>query len=103
MENYNLFTSDAALLDAVEANGGAWNNEHAELFGEILGRGETLERGDLANQYTPVLNTHDRFGNRIEFVEFHPAYPIIHQYACDIRPRTNRDRMIVACIRVLYI
>jgi len=74
LENYNLFASDAALQTAVEANGGAWNNEHARKCGEILGRAETLELGSLANRNAPVLKTHDRFGNRLDAVEFHPAY-----------------------------
>ncbi len=74
LENYNLFTSDLPLRTAVEANGGAWNNENAQKFGEILGRAETLELGNLANKNLPVLKTHDRFGNRLDAVEFHPAY-----------------------------
>ncbi len=47
LENYNLFASDAALQTAIEANGGAWNNEHARKLGEILGSPETLELGTL--------------------------------------------------------
>ncbi|MGI8786160.1 MAG: isovaleryl-CoA dehydrogenase [Pyrinomonadaceae bacterium] len=74
LENYNLFASDAALREAVEANGGAWNNEHARKFGRILGSAETLELGNAANKNPPVLRTHDRFGNRLDAVEFHPAY-----------------------------
>jgi putative acyl-CoA dehydrogenase len=74
LENYNLFTSDEALKTAVEANGGARHNERAIHFGETLGRAETLELGDLANKNLPVLKTHDRFGNRLDTVEFHPAY-----------------------------
>jgi putative acyl-CoA dehydrogenase len=74
LENYNLFTSDEALKTAVEANGGAWNDERAAHFGEILGSAETLALGDLANKFTPELKTHDRFGNRLDAVEFHPAY-----------------------------
>lgn len=74
LENYNLFTSDESLKTAVEANGGAWNNERAAQFGAVLGSAETLELGDLANKNTPVLKTHDRFGNRTDAVEFHPAY-----------------------------
>ncbi|HQU83294.1 MAG TPA: acyl-CoA dehydrogenase family protein [Pyrinomonadaceae bacterium] len=74
LENYNLFSSDEALKTAVEANGGAWNNEKAAKFGEILGKAEMLELGNLANKFTPVLKTHDRFGNRLDAVEFHPAY-----------------------------
>lgn len=74
LENYNLFMSDLPLQTAVEANGGAWNNEKAVRFGEILGKAETLELGNLANKNAPVLKTHDRFGNRLDVVEFHPAY-----------------------------
>lgn len=74
LENYNLFASDVALKNAVEVNGGAWNNENAANFGEILGRAENLELGNLTNKNLPVLKTHDRFGNRLDTVEFHPAY-----------------------------
>lgn len=75
LENYNLFASDEALKTAVEANGGfLGNNEKANEFGEILGRAETLELGNLANKNPPVLKTHDRFGNRLDVVEFHPSY-----------------------------
>jgi putative acyl-CoA dehydrogenase len=74
LENYNLFLSDAALQTAVEANGGAWNNERAAAFGAVLGSSEVLELGNQANKITPVLKTHDRFGNRLDAVEFHPAY-----------------------------
>lgn len=74
LENYNLFSSDLPLQTAIEKNGGAWNNERASHFGEILGKSETLELGNLANKNTPVLKTHDRFGNRLDTIEFHPAY-----------------------------
>jgi putative acyl-CoA dehydrogenase len=74
LENYNLFASDTVLQESVEANGGAWNNEHAVGFGEILGSAETLELGNLANKNPPTLKTHDRFGNRLDKVEFHPSY-----------------------------
>ncbi len=74
LENYNLFTSDAALREAAECYGGAWNNENAAAFGAILGSAEILELGNLANKNPPVLKTHDRFGNRLDAVEFHPAY-----------------------------
>ncbi|MDQ3131026.1 MAG: isovaleryl-CoA dehydrogenase [Acidobacteriota bacterium] len=74
LENYNLFASDTALREAVKANGGAWNDEHAEKFGGILGKAETLELGNAANKNLPVLKTHDRFGNRSDTVEYHPAY-----------------------------
>ncbi|HEY0658900.1 MAG TPA: hypothetical protein VGD05_10515 [Pyrinomonadaceae bacterium] len=74
LENYNLFASDSALREAVRQNDGAWNNEHAEKFGAILGKAETLELGDAANKNLPVLKTHDRFGNRLDAVEYHSSY-----------------------------
>lgn len=74
LADYNLFTSDSALVTAAEHNGAGWNNEHAADFGRVLGLAETLELGNSANKHTPVLKTHDRFGNRLDLVEFHPAY-----------------------------
>lgn len=74
LENYNLWDADAALREAAQREGAGWVAEQARDFGEVLGRADTLRLGDLANRYTPVLRTHDRFGNRIDEVEFHPAY-----------------------------
>lgn len=74
LENYNLFLSDTALQEAVEREGASWIAEKAAQFGEICGREETFKLGDAANRLTPVLKTHDRFGSRIDEVEYHPAY-----------------------------
>ncbi|MEP6922857.1 MAG: isovaleryl-CoA dehydrogenase [Pyrinomonadaceae bacterium] len=74
LENYNFFEADLPLREAVKINGGAWNNENANKFGAILGSADILELGNLANRFPPVLKTHDRFGNRLDAVEFHPAY-----------------------------
>ncbi len=74
LQDTNLYASDSALVSAVEKNGGAWNAANAHHFGELLGRGATLELGNLANKNLPTLLTHDRFGNRLDQVEFHPAY-----------------------------
>ena len=74
LENYNIYTSDAPLQNAVAKNGGEWIDERATAFGEILGKAETLKLGDTANNFTPILKTHDRFGNRSDVVEYHPAY-----------------------------
>jgi putative acyl-CoA dehydrogenase len=74
LADYNLFSSDQALKEACEHNGASWNNEHAEDFGLLLGSSETLALGDAANKNTPVLKTHDRFGNRLDAVEVYPSY-----------------------------
>ena len=79
LEDYNVFEFDTPLREAVAREGAGWIAEQAHEFGAILGRAETLKLGELANRYTPVLRTHDRFGNRIDEVEFHPAYHALMQ------------------------
>lgn len=74
LEEYNLYTMDIALQEAVQREGGGWIEARAVEFGALLGRRETLHLGELANRYTPVLYTHDRFGRRRDEVEYHPAY-----------------------------
>ena len=74
MEDYNLFESDCALKEAVHREGGDWIDAEASKFGELLGKPKTINLGVLANRFTPELRTHDRFGNRIDEVVYHPAY-----------------------------
>src|SRR6266536_1513561 len=74
LENYNLFAHDTQLQEALRREGGAWGEARINAFGALMGRAETLRLGELANRYPPVLHTHDRFGNRIDEVEFHPAW-----------------------------
>lgn len=74
LEGYNLFATDTPLREAVEREGASWAGSELEQFGELLGRPETLALGHLANRWPPELRTHDRFGHRIDEVEFHPAW-----------------------------
>jgi len=73
-EDVNLFTSDRVLAEALRREGAGWAEERARAFGEIVGRRETVAWGFQANEHPPVLRTHDRNGNRIDEVEFHPAW-----------------------------
>ena len=73
LEGYNLFLSDHALVDALHREGPEWAEEQTRGVGELLG-GAPLVWGQQANAYPPVLRTHDRFGERIDEVEFHPAW-----------------------------
>jgi putative acyl-CoA dehydrogenase len=73
-ENVNLFASDVALQAAVFAAGG---EAHAGLlsdFGARAGSAETAEWAMQANENPPQLNAFDRYGRRIDEVDFHPAY-----------------------------
>lgn len=72
--DYNLFEQDAALKDAVLREGAAWAVNDLSAFGKMLGTSQYLELGTLANRWGPELDTHDRFGHRVDLVRFHPAY-----------------------------
>ncbi|MGB8338618.1 MAG: isovaleryl-CoA dehydrogenase [Burkholderiales bacterium] len=74
LENFNLFNTDHVLREAVKREGADWAQEKLSHLGAELGRAETLKLGTLANQFPPQLKTHDRFGNRRDEVEFHPAW-----------------------------
>jgi putative acyl-CoA dehydrogenase len=73
LEGYDLYGEDRPLVESVAREGAGWANESLHEFGRLLG-GEPLELGRLANEYPPRLRTHDRFGERIDEVEFHPAW-----------------------------
>lgn len=82
LEDVNLFTSDAALQDAVAREGAQAAVEQLEAFGAVTGSAEAFERGRLANVHTPQLETYDRFGHRRDTVVFHPAYHELMQTSC---------------------
>jgi putative acyl-CoA dehydrogenase len=71
--DYNVFTADRVLVEGLGREGGGWAEERARRLGLIAG-GEAIAWGVQANTHTPVLRTHDRYGNRIDEVEFHPAW-----------------------------
>jgi putative acyl-CoA dehydrogenase len=73
LRDVNVVAGNAPLLEAVRREGAAWSEDDLVSFGAELG-GEPLAWGRLANEHPPVLRTHDRYGERIDEVEFHPAY-----------------------------
>lgn len=73
-ERINLFETDKLLNELVEKSGAGWAVPRLRDYGRILSTPEWIEKGALANKHTPVFHSHDRFGNRIDFIEFHPAY-----------------------------
>ncbi|GAA1370278.1 acyl-CoA dehydrogenase family protein [Brevibacterium luteolum] len=68
------YSSNAALVDSVSAFAPSADTSTLEEIGELIGSSDYQRDAELANIYTPVLHTHDRWGNRIDDVEFHPAY-----------------------------
>jgi len=72
--NYNMYTQDTALVESVRREGGQSAEAGLAEFGALTGSADYLELGALANKFQPEFDTHDRFGNRIDLVKFHPAY-----------------------------
>lgn len=74
LENYNLFDHDQALREAAEREGATHAVDTLRAFGDLAGKAATIDLGFRANANKPVFNTHDRFGHRIDEVDFHPSY-----------------------------
>jgi putative acyl-CoA dehydrogenase len=74
LEPYNLFGSDVCLRDAVMREGAGWAEKDLAALGATLGKPETVQLGFDANKFTPQLRTLDRYGHRLDEVEFHPAW-----------------------------
>jgi putative acyl-CoA dehydrogenase len=73
LEGLNLFEQNRPLVEALEREGAGWGREEALAVGEVAG-GEGIRLGFEANANPPRLRTHDRFGNRVDQVEFHPSW-----------------------------
>ncbi|MFB0614943.1 DNA alkylation response protein [Streptomyces sp. AGS-58] len=65
---------DAALLEGLRREGAGWAEEDVRRLGTRAGGVEAQEWGEQANRHEPVLRTHDRFGHRVDEVEFHPSW-----------------------------
>jgi putative acyl-CoA dehydrogenase len=71
---YNMFESDAVLFELIGRHGASWFKQKLSQFGQFTGSVRANELAIQANLNEPRLHTHDRFGQRIDEVEFHPAY-----------------------------
>ena len=74
LEPYNLFASDIVLREAVAREKAEWATSGLNALGIVLGKPETIALGFAANKNPPVLKTLDRYGHRLDEVEFHPAW-----------------------------
>src|SRR4051794_3302861 len=73
LEGRNLFLDNTPLVEGLAREGGGWAHERAVEVGAFWG-GEPQQWGVDANEHPPVLQTHDRYGNRLDAVSFHPAW-----------------------------
>lgn len=74
LAGYNLFETNHALRDALRFNAPQLDTASLRTLGAALGTPDMQAHARLANVHTPELHTHDRFGRRIDQVEFHPSY-----------------------------
>ncbi len=70
----NLFTGNRAMQAALKFNAPTLDTAPLQALGATVGSGEMQTHARLANVHTPQLKTHNRFGERIDQVEFHPSY-----------------------------
>jgi putative acyl-CoA dehydrogenase len=66
--------ADPALLEAVTREGAGWAVDDLHRLGKLGGTAEAQRWADEANRYEPRLLTHDRYGHRIDEVDFHPSW-----------------------------
>ena len=83
LADFNAYLQDRALVEAVAREGAGWAHDALVDFGRLTGSAEYLEHGVLANRHGPELDTHDRFGNRIDLVRFHPSYHVLMRTAIE--------------------
>ena len=74
LSGYNLYLTDTTLVAAIEREQAAWADAQLRELGQFLGTEEAQRWGFEANENEPVLHTHNRFGNRLDEVTFHPAW-----------------------------
>ena len=71
---HDAASSDVALMDGVLSFGGDWGLADLSSLGRRAGDPEVIRWGELANEHEPELHRYDRFGHRVDVVEYHPAY-----------------------------
>ncbi|GAB4589159.1 acyl-CoA dehydrogenase family protein [Nocardia sp. IFM 10818] len=63
-----------ALLEGLRREGAGWAEAELRELGALAGGARAQEWGRLANDHPPKLVTHDRYGHRVDEVEFHPHW-----------------------------
>ena len=82
LQAINLWRSDRLLQQWTRHYGGDWHEAQLVEFGQRCG-GDLLAAGFLANKHKPEFHSHDRFGRRIDLVEYHPSYHQLMAHAIE--------------------
>jgi putative acyl-CoA dehydrogenase len=81
LADYDLFEGNRPLRDALKFNAPALDTAELSRLGGLLGSSEMQAHARLANVHHPQLHSHDRFGRRVDLVEFHPSYHVLMKAA----------------------
>src|SRR5687767_14137874 len=74
LDDYDAYALDPPLVECAARSGAAWLADKLSTYGKLVGSAETAELGRLANRYVPELRAFDRWGHRVDEVDYHPAY-----------------------------
>lgn len=74
MGDQDLWADDRVLREWFSFCRGEHHVDHMAKVGRVTGLDDTFEKARQANQFVPQLQAFDRYGMRINAVEFHPAY-----------------------------
>ena len=81
LEGHDVFGTDVALVEAVTREAPGRAVDELTSLGRLAGSAEAQRWGEQANESPPVLRSHDRFGHRLDRVDYHPAYhELIERY-----------------------
>ena len=83
MPGRDVFSQDTALREAVAAFGGESAVPGLRTVGQAAGEPIWRERGLEANRDLPRLQTHDRYGNRVDEVAFNPAWHELMRFSVE--------------------
>ena len=74
MGNQDLWKNDKNLRDAVNREGAGWAEKNLSAFGHLMGCTEMFDHAEKANKNPPELKAFDQYGNRINYIDYHPSY-----------------------------
>jgi len=74
LQGHDAAALDVALLDGVRREGGEAHLDDLGRVGRLAGDPASIEAGELANRHVPEHHPFDRYGHRVDEVEYHPAY-----------------------------
>ena len=91
-----MFATDRVLVEAVKREGAEWATDQLSEVGRFAGSRARAALGPRGQREPAEAQTHDRFGHRIDEVEFHPAWHELMEKgigsACTRRPGPTRSR-----------